>query len=58
MPIKKKSKINMKEYLSDSFDENDFDDVIEKGKRSFCKYFCEKFQFYRILRIVFILMSP
>ena len=29
----------MKEYLSLSFDENDFDDVVDKDKRTFCKYF-------------------
>ena len=35
-----KELINMKEYLSLSFDENDFDDVIDKDKRSFYQYFC------------------
>ena len=35
----KKYLINMKEYLSLSFDENDFDDVVDKDKRSFCKFF-------------------
>ena len=34
--------IDMKEYLSLSFDENDFDDVIDNEKRKFCSYFCEK----------------
>ena len=44
--IKKKEKelVNIQEYLSLSFDENDFDDVIEKDKRNFFQYFCEKFQ--------------
>ena len=45
MPIKKKSKINMKEYLSDSFDENDFDDVIEKRKEAFVNIFVKNFNF-------------
>ena len=31
--------IDMKEYLSLSFDENDFDDVIDNEKRKFCSYF-------------------
>ena len=35
-------KIDMKEYLSMSFDENDFDDVIDKEQRTFGSYFCEK----------------
>jgi hypothetical protein len=39
-----KELINMKEYLSLSFDENDFDDVIDKDKRSFCQYFCVIFK--------------
>ena len=39
-----KININIKEYLSLSFDENDFDDVIDKETRTFCQYFSEKFQ--------------
>ena len=34
----------IKEFLSPSFDENDFDDVISKDKRTFCQFFCERFQ--------------
>lgn len=34
----------IKEFLSPSFDETDFDDVISLDKRTFWKYFCEKFQ--------------
>ena len=36
--------IDIEEYLSDSFQENDFDDVIDKDKRSFCEYFCQVFK--------------
>jgi hypothetical protein len=36
--------INMKEFLSNSFDENDFYDVIDKDKRKFTTYFCENFK--------------
>ena len=35
---------NMKEYLSYTFDENDFYDVLDKDKRTFIAYFCEKFK--------------
>ena len=34
----------IKDFLSNSFDENDFDDAYDKDKRKFCQYFCEKFQ--------------
>ena len=34
----------IKELLSNSFDETDFDDSIEKDKRKFCEYFCEIFK--------------
>ena len=34
----------IKELLSSSFDENDFDDVFNKEKRIFCQYFSENFQ--------------
>ena len=34
----------IKEFLAPSFDENDFDDVVSKDKRTFCQFFCEKFQ--------------
>ena len=46
---KKEDIINIKEFLSMSFDENDFDDVMDKEKRTFCKYFCEKFQENQII---------
>ena len=32
------------EFFAPTFDEKDFDDVISKDKRTFCQYFCEKFQ--------------
>ena len=32
------------EFFTPTFDENDFDDVFDKDKRTFCQYFCEKFQ--------------
>ena len=35
---------NIKDLLSDSFDETDFDDVLNKEKRTFCQYFYEKFK--------------
>ena len=34
----------IKELLSSSFDENDFDEVFNKEKRTFCQYFSENFQ--------------
>ena len=37
-------KFDIKEYLSMSFDENDFDDVVDKEKRTFCQFLCEKSQ--------------
>ena len=33
----------IKGYIAPPFDENDFDDVVEKGKRTFCQYFTDKF---------------
>ena len=36
--------IKIKDLLSNSFNEEDFDDVIDKDKRTFCQYFCENFQ--------------
>ena len=50
--------INMKEYLSASFDENDFDDVIEKEKRSILTYFCEKFKINQIFINTFLIKEP
>ena len=54
----KKEKIDMKEYLSLSFDENDYDDVIEKEKRTFCYYFCDKFQMNQIFINSFFKYEP
>ena len=34
----------IKELLSSSFDENDFDDVLNSDKRKFCEYFSENFK--------------
>ena len=34
----------IKDFLSDSFDERDFDDVLDKDKRTFCLYFFEIFK--------------
>ena len=48
----------MKEYLSLSFDENDFDDVIDKEKRKFCTYFCQKFQNNQIFINTFFINEP
>ena len=50
--------IDMKEYLSVSFDENDFDDVIDKETRTFCTYFCEKFQVNQIFINSFYIKEP
>ena len=61
MPIKEKiteSKINIKEYLSVSFDENDFDDVIDKDNRPFCLYFREKFKMNQIFINTLFIKEP
>ena len=50
--------IDIKEYLSLSFDENDFDDVIDKEKRTFCAYFCEKFKLNQIFINTFYIKEP
>ena len=55
---KTKKGIDMKEYLSVSFDENDFDDVIDKETRTFCTYFCEKFQVNQIFINAFYIKEP
>jgi len=34
----------IKEYLCPDFDETDFDEVLDKDKRTFCEYFFEKFK--------------
>jgi hypothetical protein len=40
-----KKDINLiKDLLSDSFDDTDFDDVLSIDKRTFCQYFSEKFK--------------
>ena len=54
----KDEKINIKEYLSISFDENDFDDVIDMDKRTFWQYFCEKFQENQIFINSFFIIEP
>ena len=36
-----KTLFNFKEYLSKDYEDMDFDDVIEKDKRKFCKFFWE-----------------
>ena len=46
-------KIDIQEYLSESFDENDFDDVVYNDKRSFCKYFLEKIMENQIIITTF-----
>ena len=49
---------NIKEYLSKSFDENDFDDVIEKERRKFLSYFKEKFKENQIFINAFYIKEP
>ena len=39
----------IKEYINNPFDENDFCDILDKEKRTFCTYFCEKFKFNQII---------
>jgi hypothetical protein len=34
--------INITKFLEPSFQEIDYDDVIEEDKRTFCQYYCEK----------------
>ena len=53
-----KEHINIKEYLSLSFDENDFDDVIDKDKRSFCVYFFNNFKENQIFINTFYIKEP
>ena len=38
---KKDNKIYFNDYLSTDPDEMDFEDVLERDKRTFCQYFCE-----------------
>ena len=53
-----KEKINMKEYLSLSFNEDDFDDIVDKEKRPFCKYFSIKFKENQIFINTFFIKEP
>ena len=39
----------IKSYLNESFDENDFLDVLDKEKRTFCEYFIEKYKNNQII---------
>ena len=39
-----KYKINIKKLVDNSFEEMDYDDIVEFDKRTFCQYFCEKMQ--------------
>ena len=55
---KNNENIDIKEYLSLSFNEIDFDDVIAKEKTSFCKYFCEKFMDNQIFINTFYKKEP
>ena len=51
----KKDMIDIEEYLSDSFQENDFDEAIDKDKRSFCELFWEVFKENQIFINTFFL---
>ena len=53
-----KEHINMKEYLSLSFNENDYDDVVEKENVSFCYYFSNKFKENQIFISTFFIKEP
>ena len=53
-----KDHINMKEYLSLSFNENDYDDVVEKENVSFCYYFSNKFKENQIFISTFFIKEP
>ena len=56
--IEKKDLIDIKEYLSLSFDENDFDDVMDKEERTYCEYFSEKFKENQIFINAFFMTEP
>ena len=56
--IEKKDLIDIKEYLSLSFDENDFDDVMDKEERTYCEYFYEKFKENQIFINAFFMTEP
>ena len=51
----KKDMIDIKEYLSISFQENVFDEVIDEDKRTFCEYFCTVFKENQIFINAFII---
>ena len=53
-----KNEEKIKEFLSNSFNENDFDDVIDKEKRTFFQFFCEKFQENQIIIYIFYIKQP
>ena len=54
----KNKDINIKEFLSMSFDENDFDDVMNKEKRVFSEHFLEKLKENIILMNALIIIEP
>ena len=54
----KEKDIDMKEFLSLSFDENNYDDVIEKDKRKFCTYFGQKYIEGQIFINTFYIKEP
>ena len=56
--IESKDLIDIKEYLSMSFDENDFDDVMDKEERTYCAYFSEKFKENQIFINAFFMTEP
>ena len=41
--------LQIKNYLDESFDENDFLDVLDKETRTFCQYFSEKYKNNQII---------
>ena len=47
----------IQEYLSPSFDERDFDDVIDLDKRKFCEYFWEQFKTNQIFINTFCIVE-
>ena len=44
MIIKNKESKKVRDFLSPTLDETDFDDVLTKDKRTFCQFFLEKFK--------------
>ena len=52
------SEVNkIKDLLSNSFNEEDFDDVIDKDKRTFCQYFCENLKYNQIFINTFFIQE-